>query len=55
MKFLKQAFGEFHKFNMKVPLWDYHFNKKRIVDTNVVSDVTYTHQSVTTRVVLRFL
>ena len=31
------------------------FYKKRILDTNVVNDVTSTRQSVITRVVIRFL
>ena len=32
-----------------------YFNKKCIADTDFVNDVTSTHQSVTTRVVIRFL
>ena len=34
---------------------DHYFNKRRIVDTDVVNDVTFTHQMVITRVVIRFL
>ena len=33
---------------------DQYFSKKRIVDTNVVNDVTSTRQSVITRVVWNF-
>ena len=33
----------------------YYFNRKIIVDTDVVNDVTSTRQSVITRVVMRFL
>ena len=32
---------------------DHYFNKKRIVDTDIVNDVTSTHQSVIRRVVIR--
>ena len=33
---------------------DYYFNRKRIVDMDVVNDVTSMRQSVITRVVIRF-
>ena len=33
---------------------DYYFNRKRIVDMDIVNDVTSTRQSVITRVVIRF-
>ena len=32
-----------------------YFNKKRIIDMNVVDEVTCTRQSVTTRMVIRIL
>ena len=41
MKLMKRAFGE--------------FKNKRIVDTDIVNDVTSTYQSVITRVVIQFL
>ena len=34
---------------------DPYFNNKRIVDMDIVNDVTSTRQSVITRVVIRFL
>ena len=34
---------------------DHYFNKKRIVDMDVVNDVTSTRQNVSTRMVIRFL
>ena len=34
---------------------EHYFNKKRIVDTDVVIDITSTRQGVITRVVIRFL
>ena len=71
MKFMKRAPSEFHKFHMKSPRvkdsvyhmkWDliaYKINiisaRKHVVDTDVVNDVTSSRQSVTTRVVMRFL
>ena len=69
MKFIKRAFGEFHKFHMKRfrlsfdPLkWDFIAFKmnnvskrKRIVDMDVADDVMCSCQCVITRVVIRFL
>ena len=90
MKFMKRAFGEFHKFHMKWPMklakdrlinfiwndhdiqckilfvtWPFKMNfiaflmnsiliRKRILDTGVVNNITYTRQSVITHVVIRF-
>ena len=34
---------------------EHYFNEERIVDTDVVNDVTCTRQSVITRMVIRFL
>ena len=73
MKFMKRAFGEFHKFHIKkaksvrfclsydplnyilTPMLNYFSRRKRVVDMNVVIDVTYMRQSAISRVVIRFL
>ena len=67
MKFMKQAFSEFHKFHNEMTTsvrcclakWDFITVKlniisvrKYIVDMVVVSDVTYMRQNVITNVVI---
>ena len=58
MKFIKQAFGEFHKF-LNWDLITFKINnlsiRKHTADMDVVNDITHLCQSVITHVVLGFL